>query len=108
MKKKTKIAAVLSWFFPLGLIWYFLDDSLKKDKFVSYHVKQSATLFLFLISVVVLATLIALLLTVLRQIVIIIGLLFVLLLFFIGLYTAFSGKKKPLPIIGFIGEKFDL
>jgi len=104
MKIKTKIAAVLSWFFPIGLLWYFLDGSLRKDEFVSYHIRQSSTLFSFLLLIIIFAAL----LLIFRAFIIIIGGLIVLLLFLLGLYYAFSGKKKPLPLIGFIGEKLDI
>ena len=50
-KETGKICAILAWFFPIGLIWYLVDENMKKNKFVGFHVKQSLVLFLSLIHI---------------------------------------------------------
>jgi len=41
MSDNKKILLVLLWLvWPAGLIWYLVDDKMKKDKFVKHHFKQ--------------------------------------------------------------------
>lgn len=40
-KSSSKLLLILLWvFWPVGLIWYLVDEKMKKDVFVKFHFKQ--------------------------------------------------------------------
>jgi len=86
------IVAYILFFVPL------LTDA-KKDPFVKYHVKQGLVLFI--------AGFIAGFVTWIPFIGWLIG-IFVFVIWIIGISNAASGKKKPLPVIGQLAEKFNI
>lgn len=102
-----KLCAILAYFL-IGIIWYFVDDKMKKDAFAKFHAKQA--LFLLIISLVVsvalsllagipfLGWVIGLLLGFFLNLVIFI-------LWIFGLVYAAKGEKKKIPIIGGFAEK---
>ena len=45
MAKKNNLCAILAYLL-VGIIWYFVDEKMKKDKFVKFHVKQAITLMI--------------------------------------------------------------
>lgn len=101
--EQGKICAILAWFFPIGLIWFFVDENMKKNKFAEFHVKQSLVLAIAAIIINVAGTIIP----VLGWFIILpIGNLLVFVFFIIGLIKAIQGEEKELPIIGKFGEKF--
>ncbi|MCK5025501.1 MAG: DUF4870 domain-containing protein [Nanoarchaeota archaeon] len=101
--EQGKICAILAWFFPIGLIWFFVDENMKKNKFAEFHVKQSLVLAIVAIIINVVGTIIP----VLGWFIILpIGNLLVFVFFIIGLIKAIQGEEKELPIIGKFGEKF--
>lgn len=101
--EQGKICAILAWFFPIGLIWFFVDENMKKNKFAGFHVKQSLVLAIVAIIINVVGTIIP----VLGWFIILpIGNLLVFVFFIIGLIKAIQGEEKELPIIGKFGEKF--
>lgn len=90
-----KLCAILAYFL-LGIIWYFLDEGMKKNEFVKFHVKQS--LILALTSIVGSSVL---------GMIPIIGWLLLpffgiatLILGVIGIINSLNGEKKQLPVIG--------
>lgn len=85
----------------VGLIWYFLDDNMKKDSFVKYHVKQGLVL---LISVITLQVLLSLM-TFLTIVWMLMG-LFLLVIGLIGVVYALEHKEKPMPLIGKYAKNF--
>ena len=111
-----KACAVLSYLL-VGIIWYFVDEKMKKNNFVKYHVKQGLVLLIasILYSLVLL---------------ILFGILFVPLMFggagmllglfmvlrllyyiplilaILGIINAANGSEKELPIIGKYASKF--
>jgi len=101
--EQGKICAILAWFFPIGLIWFFVDENMKKNKFAGFHVKQSLVLAIAAIIINIAGTIIP----VLGWFIILpIGNLIVFVFFIIGLIKAIQGEEKELPIIGKFGEKF--
>jgi uncharacterized membrane protein len=44
-KKHATICAALSYWL-VGIVWYFLDEEMKKDKFVAFHAKQGLALYI--------------------------------------------------------------
>ncbi|MEA3515081.1 MAG: DUF4870 domain-containing protein [Nanoarchaeota archaeon] len=101
--EQGKICAILAWFFPIGLIWFFVDENMKKNKFAGFHVKQSLVLAIAAIIINVVGGIIP----VLGWFIILpVGNLIVFVFFIIGLIKAIQGEEKELPIIGKFGEKF--
>ena len=111
-----KVCAILAWFFPIGLIWYFVDDKMKKNKFVEFHVKQSLALAIFAIGFVIVSMIlttilgalpgVGFLLVLLWGILALIVDIFIFVLFIIGLIRAIQGEKKELPLVGKYASKF--
>ena len=102
--EKGKICAILAWFFPIGLIWYFLDKNMRKNKFVGFHVKQSLVLAI----VSILINIVGSIVPVIGWFIILpVGGLIVLVLFIMGLIQAIKGEQKELPVIGKFAEKFN-
>lgn len=101
--EKGKGCAILAWIFPIGLIWYFVDEKMRKNKFAGFHVKQSLVWFIALLVVNVAGSIIPILGW---FIILPIGNLIVFIFWLIGLINALSGKEKELPWIGQFGEKF--
>lgn len=106
MSKETengKVCAILAWIFPIGLIWYLVDEKMKKNKFAGFHVKQSLILFIAAVIINVIGSIIP----VLGWFIILpIGNLIVFVFFLIGIIKAIQGEEKELPVIGKFGEKF--
>ena len=100
-----KLCAILSYIFFIGIIWYFVDEKMKKNKFVNYHVKQALVLFITAVILQVVSRLLAFLwLWFLMWVIDII----LLVLFLFGIFKAINGKMEPLPVIGKYGENFKL
>ena len=92
--KTMAFVAYLIFFIPL------LMEDMKKNKFVMYHTEQSIVLVIFNVVAAIIGTITCG-----------IGLILYIpwLIFFImGIINAFGGKVKPLPLIGSLGEKFNL
>lgn len=101
-----KVCAILAYFFPIGLIWYLVDENMKKNKFAQFHVYQSLVLAITSIILSIAAIIVT---------AISFGFLFflawivniaMLVLFIIGLVHAAQGEEKELPIIGRYAKKF--
>ncbi|MFP4423645.1 MAG: DUF4870 domain-containing protein [Candidatus Woesearchaeota archaeon] len=106
-KEKSKLCAILSYFL-VGIIWYFVDEEMKKDKSAKFHAKQA--LFLLLVSLVI-SIAIGILASApfIGWIIMFAGSLLqlgIFVLWMIGLIKAIQGENKPIPIIGEYAEKF--
>lgn len=76
----------------------------KKDSpFAQYHAKQGMVLFIFAIILGAVNVV-----PVLGQLVSLVGSIFCLVLFIMGLMNALNGKKVPLPVIGQYAEKINI
>lgn len=106
LKEETPLHYERRWcaalsYLVVGLIWYFLDDSMKKDPFVKYHVKQGLVLLLSVIALQVLSSLIIFL-----TIVWMLMGLFLLIIGLIGVVYALEHKEKPMPVLGKYAKNF--
>lgn len=110
--EEGKICAALSYIL-VGIIWYFVDEKMKKNTYAKFHVKQALVLIGFNIAIyilmAVLSVLIALLVFIpglgaliggLLGIISLLLWLALLVLWIIGIVNAFSGKENKLPVIG--------
>ena len=110
--EEGKIVAILSYLL-VGIIWFFIDEEMKKNSFVKFHVKQGLALviigfsFSILISILfgmvgfMMVNLSFMVLGGLSQI-INLGLL---VLSVMGIVSAINGTKKELPWIEVVTKK---
>ena len=110
--EEGKIVAILSYLL-VGILWFFIDEEMKKNSFVKFHVKQGLALviigfsFSILISILfgmvgfMMVNLSFMVLGGLSQI-INLGLL---VLSVMGIISAINGTKKELPWIELITKK---
>jgi len=105
--ENEKTAAILAYFL-VGIIWYFVDEKMKKSTFAKFHVKQSINLILASIALGVILT--ALTATILLiPLVLILTPITSIALFVVaimGLINAINGKEKEVPIIGVFADKY--
>ena len=103
----AKTAAALSYIL-IGVIWYFVDEAVRKDAYAKFHVKQAINLMLFSIAASV-ALSILMVTIILIPIVMLLGpvvQLVTLVLCVLGIINAAQDKQKELPIIGQYAEKY--
>ena len=117
-KDTVRIAAPLSYAI-LGLFFVFFDENLKKNRFYMFHVKQSLNFFIFLAAFLLVYDIIGILLDVIMGVPVFgliiarimwfvfsaIGIFF-LVIWIIGVINACYEKRKNLPLIGFIADKY--
>ncbi|HET8809471.1 MAG TPA: hypothetical protein VFM65_04315 [Flavobacteriaceae bacterium] len=94
-----KTIGIVAYLTLIGLVVAFIMNSEKKQAFGAYHIKQSLGICvcgfaLFIIGLV----------PVLGWIVSLLGSLFLIYLWIMGLLNALNGKMEPVP---FLGEKFE-
>ena len=97
----SKICAILAYLL-VGIIWYFVDEKLKKDAFVKFHVKQGLVLLITGVVVSIVLTIIP----IIGWILLPIAQLIMLVLAILGIINAANGKKAEVPLIGQFGKKF--
>jgi uncharacterized membrane protein len=112
--EEGKACSILAYLI-IGLIWYFVDDKMKKNSFANYHVKQG---LVFLLGAIVYHVALSIILTAIFVpllftgggfgLLMILRLLYYVPLIFliIGIINAANGNKKELPIIGKFGKNF--
>jgi uncharacterized membrane protein len=98
----SKLVAILSYIL-IGIIWYFADETIKKNKFTKFHVKQALVLLIISLIIGVVGSIIPL---IGWMIILPIGQLFILILLIIGLINSINGKEKELPIIGGLADQW--
>lgn len=96
----TKACAILAYF-AIGIIWYFVDENMRKSDFVKFHVKQALGL---IIADIVLMT--ALFASFIGIPAVPLLKLAVLVLAVIGILSAVNGEKKELPVIGSYSSRY--
>ena len=107
----SKLCAILAYIFPIGLIWYLVDENLKKDSFVAFHVHQSLALAIAAIAVQIALAILTLLFFFIG-----LGFIFgiiswivqigILVLFILGIVYAAQEEQKELPVIGKFAKFF--
>lgn len=103
--EEGKVCAILAWIFPVGLIWYLVDEKMKKNEFAKFHVQQSLVLAIVSVLVNVVGGIVPLIGWFL---IIPFGNLIIFILWIIGIIGAASGTKKELPVIGKYGSKLNI
>jgi len=100
----AKLAAILAYLL-VGIIWFFVDEQIKKDAFAKFHVKQAIVLAITSIGVSVFGAAIPF---IGWFIILPIGSLAVLVLWVIGVLNAVNGNQNKLPVIGQFADKFSI
>jgi uncharacterized membrane protein len=95
-----KLCAVLSYLY-IGLLWYLLDEKIKKSEFAKYHVKQGLVL---LITNIVLGVIMGI--PIIGWFLAPIIYLIILALMIVGIINALANSEKELPVIGKFAENF--
>ena len=104
MKKEVKnddIVAVLSYVI-IGIVWYFVDDKMKKSSFAGFHVRQALNLWIISICIQIV---LSILIFVGWLIMPFVGLL-IFVLWLMGIINAINGKKTKLPLIGKFADRY--
>lgn len=99
-RNNGKLCAVLSYLI-IGIIWYFVDEKMKQNDFVKFHVKQS----LLLIIVNVVGGLILGIIPVIGWLLLPFFGIATLILWVIGVINSLNGAKKDLPLIGSYADR---
>lgn len=112
LRENAKICAILAYIFPIGLIWYLVDEDVKKQSLPAHHVYQSLVL-------VITAVVVQVALMILSALFFLIGVGFIFVgiswlvavgifvLWLLGIINAAKEEKKELPIIGKFGKLFN-
>ena len=99
-----KVCALLSYIL-IGVIWYFVDEKMKKNKFANFHAKQGLVLFIawliYSIAISVIGQVLWFIWTI-WWLLSLVPWIFVV----IGIIAAVNGEEKELPIIGHFSSKF--
>ncbi|MCK4588800.1 MAG: DUF4870 domain-containing protein [Nanoarchaeota archaeon] len=93
------ILGVVGWVIAI-IIWAAKKD----DKLINYHFKQLLILWIASIVIGVVGAVTSVIL--IGLLILVAGGIFILVLWIIGIVNAFSGKMKPLPVIGKWGESW--
>ncbi len=91
-----KACAVLAYIL-VGIIWYFVDEKMRKNTYAKFHVKQALILLFLSIAISIVGSVIPI---IGWFIILPLGSLFTFVLWIIGIINSLSGKEKKLPIVG--------
>ncbi len=98
-----QVCAMLSYLF-VGIVWFFVDEKMKKDALAKFHVKQAIILLIFSVVWSVLLGFLGAFLFFLGPIAFLLS--YVPLIFaIIGILNALNKKEKELPVIGSYAKK---
>ncbi|MFW6014538.1 MAG: DUF4870 domain-containing protein [Candidatus Nanoarchaeia archaeon] len=113
--ENSKTCAILAYILLIGVIWYFVDEKLKKDAFVKFHVKQALFLAVVGIGIAIAVSIMSMVLVfipfigwAITGLLSLLGMIInlgLLILWIFGLINAINEKKEPIPIIGKFAEK---
>ena len=106
--EEGKVCAALAYLFPIGLVWYLLDDAQKKNKFVQFHISQSLVALIFVVAGAIAASVLTLLSFGLLSFVVLIVWIAALVWFIQGLVYSLQGKEEELFLIGRFGNKIKI
>ncbi len=98
--ENEKLCAILSYL-VIGVIWFFVDEKMKKSKYAKFHVKQAIILIIVDLIFSVVASI-----PILGWAIAPILYLAILILAIIGIVNAANMNENKLPIIGQFAEKF--
>lgn len=100
-----RACAALAYIFPVGLVWYFTDGQMRRNRFAAFHVHQSLAAALVFLVGWFLGTLLAFVFVgvLLHVIIGILGVVW----FVQGLHYALHDREETLWLVGGFGRRFD-
>lgn len=99
--EEGKVCAFLAYLF-VGIIWYFADEKMKKNRFAKYHVKQGIGLLVLWLIVWVISWVIP---WGLWFVVTLLNIALVVLMI-LGIINAVNGNEKELPVASIFAKMF--
>lgn len=103
--KNGMAPAVLSYFL-VGILWWLLDEKLKKNAFVKFHVKQALVLLIASVAVSV-AGWVLVFIPVIGWIAFAVLRIGIFVLWIMGIVKAAQGKKEEVPLVGQFAKSFN-
>ncbi len=97
-KNNANLCAALAYVF-IGIVWYFIDDKMKKDKFVKYHVKQGIILLIAWVLWGAIVSILGLFSSILSLVPWVFAIW--------GIINALNKEEKELPLIGQYAKKLE-
>ena len=94
-----KVCAVLTYFL-VGIIWFFVDEKMKRNKYVEFHVKQAIVLLAGWVIISIISSMLIFFVWFLMPL---ISLAFFV-LWVIGIVYALTDKKQEIPLIGALAK----
>lgn len=105
-KKGTeKLVSILSYFL-IGIIWYFVDEDVRKNKVVKFHVKQALNLLIISVALGIIFSFFTVITFGLFYFVYLVVRVILFVLWIIGLINAINMNKKEIPIIGEFADRY--
>lgn len=101
-----KPCAILSYLL-IGIIWYLVDQNMKKSSFAQFHARQGLAVFICAM-IIWAASLVLWIIPILGTLIILIAQIGLLVLIILGIVNAAQDKKTPLPIIGDLGKSLKI
>lgn len=97
IKNKTddKTMGIIAYLTIIGLIVAIIMNNEKKDPFTSYHIRQSLGLAVTGIALAVIG-----IIPFIGWLISILGMVFIVILWIMGLINALNGSEKPVPVLG--------
>lgn len=103
--EQSKVCAILSYLL-IGIIWYYADDKMRKDRFAGFHAKQALVLLIACIAWNILFAILTMITFGLFALIGWIVSLLLLVWWIMGLIYAITGQEKELFWIGQYAKKF--
>lgn len=101
----SKICSALAYWL-VGIIWYAVDDKIRKDELVKFHVKQGLVLLIVYVVLYIAGGMLTLITLGFFAPILLLLQLALLVLTIIGTVNGAGGKKKEVPIVGRYAKKF--
>lgn len=104
-KGNEKLVSILSYFI-IGIIWYFVDEKIRKSNMVKFHVKQAMNLVIISIVLGIIFSWMAFWAFGVFYLIYLAIRFVLLVLWIIGLINAIHLRQKEIPLIGWMAEKY--
>ncbi|MBW2963783.1 hypothetical protein KY306_03340 [Candidatus Woesearchaeota archaeon] len=94
--EQGKVCALIIWIiWIVGLIWFLVDEKQRHNPFTKFWFKQSLILIIFGFVIGIIS-----IIPLLGWIIYFAGVIFMLIIWIIGLVKIIQGKTEPIPLIG--------
>jgi uncharacterized membrane protein len=101
-----KGCAILAYLI-VGIIWYFVDDKMKKNEYARFHVRQALVLLVIGVILGILNSILVWI-PVIGWIIMVVLEILLFIAWLMGIISAINGKKKQMPFLGQYAKKFNI